>query len=162
MLLKVKLGDIIEVLEEATDEARFYLDRETGQVHLLTDEMFSLAEHKNTVLETLPEWEREPVKLARQIKKDDERGTRLRYLALPDQFEIHEWALMEQFTRTLEDPVAGKQLQRSIHGAGAFRRFKILLDEFNLWDAWNRFRQAELREIAIDWCEEHGIEWGEN
>jgi hypothetical protein len=44
-----------------------------------------------------------------------------------------------------------------IRGAGAFRLFKHLLTEYNLWDAWNRFKQVELRQIAIQWCEENGI-----
>jgi hypothetical protein len=27
----------------------------------------------------------------------------------------------------------------------------------HFWDAWNRFRQDHLEQIASDWCEEHGI-----
>ncbi|HUI41824.1 MAG TPA: hypothetical protein VL523_07635, partial [Terriglobia bacterium] len=92
MAVKVKLADIVDVLEQATGEARFYLDRETGQIHLLTDEMFQLAEDQDTVLEELPEWEREPVKLARLIG-EREGGAKGRYLALPSQFDIHEWAI---------------------------------------------------------------------
>jgi putative ABC transport system permease protein len=41
-------------------------------------------------------------------------------------------------------------------GAGACL-FKRLLTEYNLWDAWNRFKQVELRQMAIQWCEENGI-----
>jgi len=48
-------------------------------------------------------------------------------------------------------------LHRAIRGAGAFRLFKLLLTEYNLWDAWNQFKETELRQIAMQWCEEHGI-----
>jgi hypothetical protein len=26
-----------------------------------------------------------------------------------------------------------------------------------LWDAWNQFKQAELRQMAIEWCKENSI-----
>jgi len=26
-----------------------------------------------------------------------------------------------------------------------------------MWDAWNGFKQVELRQMAIQWCEENGI-----
>ncbi|MGB7845021.1 MAG: hypothetical protein WBL63_05350 [Candidatus Acidiferrum sp.] len=34
---------------------------------------------------------------------------------------------------------------------------KLDVTEYNLWDAWNRFKQVELRQITIEWCEENGI-----
>jgi len=39
----------------------------------------------------------------------------------------------------------------------AFRPFKRLLDEHKLWDSRNQFKQLELRQTAIEWCEENGI-----
>jgi hypothetical protein len=44
--------------------------------------------------------------------------------------------------------------------AGAFRLFKHLLTEYELWDARNRFKQVELRQMAIEWCKENGITSG--
>jgi hypothetical protein len=100
----------------------------------------------------MPEWQREAVEVARNIRQ----GEGKRYLALPDKFEVHEWAIMERFSESLDD-VLRKDFHRAIHGAGAFRAFKNLLTEYNLWDAWNGFEETELRRIAIQWCEEHGI-----
>jgi hypothetical protein len=58
---------------------------------------------------------------------------------------------MDRFSESLRDA----RLRNDFHGA--FRLFKRLLSEYNLWDAWNRFKEVELRQIAVQWCEEHGI-----
>ncbi len=157
MVAEVKLEAIIEALELASDEASSYLDRESGEVHTLTEEEFNLAEDEETVLEDLPKWQREAVELARRIRKSEGE----RFLALPGKFDVHEWAIMDRFSESLEDARVRDDLHSGIRGAGAFRMFKSLLTEYNLWDAWNRFKQAELRQLAIGWCEEHGMTYRE-
>ena len=64
---------------------------------------------------------------------------------------------MDRFSVTLKDARLRNDFHAAIRGAGAFRLFKRLLTEYNLWDAWNRFKQVELRQMAIQWCEENGI-----
>jgi hypothetical protein len=64
---------------------------------------------------------------------------------------------MDRFSDSLGDAQLRSEFHGAIRGAGVFRSFKRLLTEFNLRDAWNRFRQAELRQIAMHWCKEHGI-----
>ena len=150
---EAKLDLIIEALEMADDSISSYLDVETGEVCSITEEEFDLAEDPQTVIENLPDWQREAVKLARNIPEQEGK----RYLALPDKFDIHEWAIMDRFSETLGDTRIRNDFRRGIHGAGAFRLFKRLLTEYNLWDAWNRFKQAELRQTAVQWCEENGI-----
>jgi len=137
----------------AEDSISSYLDVETGAVLTITEEEFELAEEQELEDEDLPDWQRETVTLARSIQEQEGK----RYLALPGKFDIHEWAIMDRFSATLEDMQVRNDFRNGIHGAGAFRMFKHLLTEYNLWDAWNEFKQAELRQIAIDWCEEHGI-----
>lgn len=153
MAVEVKLDAIIEAIELADDSISSYLDVETGEVHSITEEEFELAEDPQTALKDLPDWQREAVERARDIQQHE--GTR--YLALPDKFDVHEWAIMDRFSESLGDAQLRNEFHRAIRGAGAFRSFKRLLTEFNLRDAWNRFRQAELRQIAMQWCKEHGI-----
>ncbi len=157
MAAEVKLEAIIEALELASDETSSYLDRESGEVHTLTEEEFNLAEDEETVLEDLPKWHREAVELARRIRKAEGE----RYLGLPGKFDVHEWAIMDRFSESLEVARVRDDLHSGIRGAGAFRMFKRVLTEYNLWDAWNRFKQAELRQLAIEWCEEHGMTYRE-
>jgi hypothetical protein len=153
MAAEVELDVIIEALEMADDSISSYLDVETGEVHSITEEEFDLAEHPQTAIEDLPNWQREAVTLARSIQKQDGK----RYMALPDKFDVHEWAMMDRFSMTLRDAQMRNDFHGGIRGAGAFRLFKHLLTEYDLWDAWNRFKQVELRQMAIEWCKENGI-----
>ena len=137
----------------ANDSLSSYLDVETGEVRSITDEEFDLAEDPHTVIEDLPDRLRQAVQLARNVQ--DQEGKR--YLALPDQFDVHEWAIMDRFSETLKDAQMRNDFHGGIRGVSAFRLFKHLLAEYNLWDAWNRFKQVELRQIAIEWCEQNRI-----
>lgn len=80
-----------------------------------------------------------------------------RYMALPDKFDVHEWAMMDRFSMSLRDGQMRNDFNGGTRGAGAFRLFKHLLTEYDLWDGWNRFKQVELRQMAIEWCKENGI-----
>ena len=153
MAAEVELDVIIEALEMADDSISSYLDVETGEMHSITEEEFDLAEDPQTAMEDLPNWQRDAVMLARSIQKQEGK----RYMALPDKFDVHEWAMMDRFSMTLRDAQMRNDFHGGIRGAGAFRLFKHLLTEYNLWDAWNRFKQVELRQMAIEWCKENGI-----
>ncbi len=153
MATEVKLDVIIEALEMADDSISSYLDVETGEVHSITEEEFDFAEDPKTAVEELPDWQLEAVQLARSIQQQEGK----RYLALPSKFDVHEWAIMDRFSKTLRDAQIRNDFHGSIRGAGVFRLFKHLLTEYNLWDAWNLFKQAELQQMAIQWCKENSI-----
>ena len=153
MATEVKLDVIIEALEMADDSISSYLDVETGEVYSITEDEFEFAEDSKTEVEELPDWQREAVKLAQSIQQQEGK----RYLALPSKFDVHEWAIMDRFSMTLRDAQLRNDFHGGIRGAGAFRLFKHLLTEYNLWDAWNQFKQAELQQMAIQWCKENSI-----
>ena len=67
----MKLELIIEALEMADDSFSSYLDVETGEVRSITEEEVDLAEDPQTVIEELPDWQREAVKLARSIQEQE-------------------------------------------------------------------------------------------
>jgi hypothetical protein len=48
-----------------------------------------------------------------------------------------------------------------IRGRGAFRRFKDQIQAYGMAEEWYRYRDTALREIAVAWCEEHGIPYNE-
>jgi len=136
MTAEVKLDVIIEALEMADDSISSYVDIETGEVHSITEEEFDLAEDPQIAIEDLPNWQREAVKLAQSIQEQE--GKRC-------------------FSMTLRDVQMRNDFHGGIRGAGAFRLFKRLLTEYNLWDAWNQFKRVELRQMAIEWCEDNSI-----
>jgi hypothetical protein len=72
-------------------------------------------------------------------------------------FDIHEWSIMERFSRVVEDAAVRDELLDAIHGRGAFRHFKDTLHRHRIQDAWYAYRTAALEQIAIDWLDEQGI-----
>jgi hypothetical protein len=114
MAAEVELDVIIEALEMADDSISSYLDVETGEVHSITEEEFDLAEDPQTAIEDLPNWQREAVTLARRIQKQEDK----RYMALPDKFDVHEWAMMDRFSMTLRDAQMRNDFHDGIRGAG--------------------------------------------
>ena len=83
-----------------------------------------------------------------------------RYLRLPTKFEIHEYHIMEEFIWTLKGERADK-LDCAIRGRRAFRRFKDLVDRMGISQQWYDFQAEYYRKLAIDWCQEHGLEYEE-
>jgi hypothetical protein len=63
-------------------------------------------------------------------------------LALPDKFEIHEWALMERFSISEAREDRRDELLDAIHGAGAFRSFRSTIRRLGIEDEWFAFQPA--------------------
>src|SRR5258705_6079893 len=146
----VKINDVIDALEATGEEHAHYLDRSTGEIVLITNEEMEAAEEDELTSE-LPDWQREAILKAREILRSES------FVALPDQFEIHEYKIMEDFCLAFEDRRVGEELHRQIKGSGAFRRFKNAIYSMGADKAWYQFRQAEIEKIAIEWLEEQQI-----
>lgn len=146
----VSLRDVIDEMEMSSDEATSYINRKTGELITVTDEMFSLAEDPDEE-EDAPEWQKEMLPKVREVAASEE------FIPLPSKFDIHEWAIMERFARSVADDDVSDELEAALHGRGAFGRFKDVLRRRGIADAWYRFRDAALEEIAVEFLEAHGI-----
>ncbi len=122
----VKLSEIIDGMESQTDEARAYLNKETGEIVIISDEEFSAAEEKHS-LESYPEWQRGFIREAANVLEDD-KG---RYIALPSKFDIDEYHMMERFALSADDEFSASLLA-AIKVEGAFRRFKDGIARFGI------------------------------
>lgn len=138
--MKVKLGVILDAIEMADDNYTYFLDLETGDSVFLADELITGLDNEG---------------LEDEIEENLER-----YLRLPTKFEIHEYHIMEEFIWTLKGERADK-LDCAIRGRGAFRRFKDLVDRMEISQQWYDFQAEYYRKLAIDWCQEHGLEYEE-
>src|ERR1700739_2211193 len=87
----MSLCEIVAALEAASDDCTSYLDPETGEIILVTEEERALAE--DATGKEAPAWEREMMPKIRAALESD------RFLELPDRFDIHEWSIMERFSR---------------------------------------------------------------
>jgi len=156
MAIRVKLDEIIEGLEFQSDESSSFLDKTTGKVVLISDDEMCAAEDDEPD-EDSPDWEQDLIGIAKEIV--DETGN---YIALPTKFDIHEYSIMEKFCLSLNDTEMRNTLYSLIKGRGAFQRFKDAIHDYGIADDWYKYRNDALKEIAIEWCQENGIEFDEN
>ncbi|HEY1218267.1 MAG: UPF0158 family protein [Bryobacteraceae bacterium] len=154
MSATVRLKDIVDALEMQFDEASSYLDLDTGEVETVSHDLLRAAEEGSGEEELdLPDWQKPEWELAKRIVSTG------RFLELPTKFDVHEWAIMEEFSHSVESARLREDLLHAIHGAGAFRNFKYTLRRNGAEAAWFAFRTKALRQIAVDWCEENQIVW---
>jgi len=146
----VKLDDVIEALDTAGEDHSHYLDKRTGEIVLITNEEMDAAEEDELISE-YPEWQRESILKAREILKSED------FVALPDQFDIHEYKIMEDFCRQLQNRGIGATLPGLIKGSGAFKRFKNAIHSLGMEKNWYQFRRTEIEKMAIQWLEQEGL-----
>jgi hypothetical protein len=152
---RVKLSAILDVIDEQFEEMCVYFDKQTGKIFVLTEEdRFAAADDDEGV--DYPDWRRESIEQVKAVLSDEESDGG-RFLPLPDRFDINEWDMMRDFATNQENEDHADMLLHAIHGKGAFRYFRDRIHELNLADAWNTFRDDQYRQIAMDWCETHGI-----
>jgi hypothetical protein len=155
MAIRIKLDDIIEGLECQSEESNSYLDKRTGKVILISDEELCAAENDEPI-EDFPDWQHDQIKIAKELLA--ETGD---YIGLPSKFDIHEYSIMERFCLSIDDSEISDTLYSLIKGSGAFQRFKNAIHKYDIADDWYEYRDNRLKEIAIEWCEDNGIEFEE-
>ncbi len=150
MGIPVSLKQVAEELEAVPEGWTAYIHRETGEIYSFSDEEAALAEGGEEGDE-LADWEMESAAKAREILNNEA------WIALPNKFEINEWAIMRDFAQSQTDQEATENLLRAIHGRGAFRYFKDKVNQYGLRDEWFEFKQQALEKIAREALEEAGI-----
>lgn len=157
--MTVSIKDIVDGLEMQGQEGLAFLDLDSGEVETVPRSLLSEAEEgeKEEEVEGTggeePDGPEDEWDLALRIAGSD------RYLRLPTTFDIHELSIMTEFAQSDEAGKAGAELEDALRGGGAFRHFKGALRRRGIEKKWFAFRDEALREIAIEWCEEHGISW---
>jgi hypothetical protein len=170
--LHVDLDDLAGALDgDGPPDAAWYLDVETGELAMLTDEIRQeldavyadlppAGQPQVSVAEALagrdvPEWMKEFVILADAVEK----GLGTRYLEVPETGSRPAYEDLRDFIETVADEELQAWLWRAIEGRGAFRRFRdTLADQPVEQERWYAFRDARRRERAIAWLREEGIE----
>jgi len=79
------------------------------------------------------------------------------FVRLPSNWDVHMHSIMEDFVVTLPESGLSRRLWDVLHHTGAFRRFKDMVYRYDLEDAWNRYREDRLAEIARAWAEENDV-----
>lgn len=151
--MKVKLDDVIEQILFASESHQSYFNKNTGEIHLIPDEVESFIEFKMED-DFIPEWEKELIPIAKDIQSNPDN-----YIPLPDKYDINEYSIMEEFCISLDNEELREIMYSSIKGKGAFQRFKNNIHNYGITDEWYKFKDEALKEIAIEWCEYNSIEY---
>jgi len=78
---------------------------------------------------------------------------------LLSKYEINEYRIMEDFSKSIEDPRISEELSNAIKGRGAFRRFKDNIVRLGIADRWYNYKEEAFKRIAIEWCEDNNIDY---
>lgn len=152
MTVKVKLQEIIDGMDMDSDDLLTLIDTTTGKLVFLLQEFLTYAEDGEPH-DDMPEWQQEEMIRAIDVLEHEDK-----YISLPSQFDINEYSMIEDFC-FMQVGSRQTELLNAINGKGAFRRFKDKIDELDLEDAWYTFRDESYKEIAIDFCKHHGLEY---
>ena len=149
-----KLSDLIMALDMPSEEFCTYFDRKRGACVSVEESMLSLLEGgEEEALDVLAEWEKEEYEVAKEIVSDD--GSR--FIPPPDQYEFHEYRVMEEFIRSIDDNEAANQLWDAINGRGAFRYFKDTLHRLGIQQSWYDYLEKAQRAFVIEWAKESNV-----
>ena len=149
--MKVKIDDIIDAVDFDSDISSSFLNTKTEQVCMFTDDELRAAENDEDLSDSA-EWYCEAVIHAKQYLENQSD-----YLSLPEKYDFNEYRIIEKFIALVVVPKQSEMLFQSIHGKGAFRRFKIVLEKLELVDEWYKYRGQKLREFVELWCMENEI-----
>jgi len=132
---KLDLNKIADEFETISDGHQLFYNTQTGEFEYYIDSMYS------------------------GIDDDFEKFEGDCWIAAPNQRDLYEYGIMEDFTDTVTDPRKNELLSVTLEGRGAFRRFKDTLRRVGLADEWYDFKHKAYVGIAREWCEENDIEY---
>jgi uncharacterized protein UPF0158 len=146
----VSLQAVIDEMDVIDDSHTVFLNKKTGElITLVDDEIYEL--HDEQGHDDVPPWQKELIEKKREVLDSED------YLELPSKFEIHEWAIMERFCFSLDDPELRNDFLSRIHGSGAFRLFKDAVHQRGIAEKWYQFREKAFEKIAIGWLDANQI-----
>jgi len=153
-------------------EMSYYLDLETGEVFMVTEETLWELEKFNQAhfdpdapddfdmdaalaQSGLPEWQQEALREADRVEAEFSS----RVVAIPRVESYEAYDDMQRFITTIKDARLYDRLSYATQGRGAFGRFRdVLLDYPAERERWFAFQNARLQERIRDWLALYDIE----
>lgn len=150
MAIVVSLQNVIDEMAGLSSEMTGYLNRCTGKLLTLANEDISVVEEAEDIDELTTMTPEIRAEVQEVINSTD-------WLELPNQFEINGYEIMVEFCANIDNIQLSQELQRAIHGNGAFQRFKEIMYREGIQDDWHHYRENALRDIAIRWLVAHHV-----
>lgn len=151
--MKADIQEIIDAVEFHSTTSQSFLNIKTGKVSSYSDEEIQDAQSDEVPSNTAG-WYLEAINRAKEfINNQDD------YISLPDQYDFHEYRVMESFIGKVSVEKQRDLLYSAIKRKGAFRNFKDVLGQLALLDEWHQYKKVKLREFVEDWCNENNVEF---
>ena len=156
--MAVRISEVVEALTEGDNMVRYYYEREADELVSVMVEYLERADRLLYEGKTVDDgdllyWEVGLVEDAMRILQADDDA----FVPLPSQWDVHMHRIMEDFVRTLPESQMQERIWNDLHRSGAFRRFRDHVYRYEILDAWFRFRDERLAEIAREWAEDNQI-----
>jgi hypothetical protein len=140
--IQIDEGWLLEAFQGGDGSTSWYLDRATGDVIMLMDDL---------------EEEEEEIRAAIEEDDEEEGG---RFLCIPGRDSHDGFRLMERFVATVEDPRIRGALYDALERRRPFRSFKDALMAYpEVRERWFAYEEADAREEAVAWLENLEIEY---
>lgn len=131
----VYLEDLADALEETMEHWEQFLNVVTGEVVALSDGCYVEIDEE----------------LADEIEQSDA------YVRLPNEYELDEYSIMQNFAEIEPKETNRKKLSNALHGRRPYRHFKDMCIELEIEEVYYAFRYLSFVAIAKNWCIEHEI-----
>jgi hypothetical protein len=155
--MKIFIEDIADKMEEANEDWQAFLNKKSGEIVDIGHQYYGIAEELREDEEIpthLADWEKEFVQTAIKVVENWEN-----YVELPNQFDIHEYSIMEDFVESITNHRKRAILYQAMNGRGAYRRFKDKLYDLGLEESWFAYKYNVFCKIAVRWCDEYKISY---
>ena len=136
----VYLEDIADAFESCMDEWSQFLNTKTGEIVTISNDpmLFDLDED---------------AELREEIEEADY------FIRLPDQYELHEKQIMEDFAGSCTRGETRNRLLRALNGRHPYRYFKQAINETGVAQQYYDFRSLTFLRMAEEWCREHKVRY---
>ena len=154
---KVDIQKIVDELQMRFMDTTVYYNKQTGETLSIQDDDFRIVEEDDfeNNIQSYPEWQREHLKEVYDLLYNDVEN----YIALPNNFEIKDSDIMEEFIENVSNNNKRIQLENCMWQKGMYRKFKDKLIEIGLENEYYKFYDEKLKEIAIEWCNDNNLEY---
>ena len=134
--IKVDMEELVMALESQAESGDFFLDKNSGELVLISDYTDDDADAKRQQLDEEPD----------------------RFLYIQPIASHVGWGIMDDFVQSLKNRNAQEVLERALNGRKPFRSFKDeLLRLPDIREQWFAYHAGRVTEIARDWLEENEV-----
>lgn len=147
----VKLSEVVQAIMCGSDMAKTYIDADTGETALITDELTSYVDGDAEVNDDVPIWLADEVVKVRRVLDAPN------CVLIPDQRSLGGYRMLVDFCHQHISDNDRERVLDAIRGRGAFRIFKSMVYELNLWKVWEQFREDAYTASAIQWLKEKKV-----